>query len=118
MNIMPLMRCTSRSPATPVPYSFQQRHRAKISGLNGTFGVTSPCQVFQSRLAGDRSGGGGYCHAPHGSLRPIQPSTSIKSPRAPEAMISFAFAQTCELTRSDPICMMGVLFLPEYIIAA
>src|SRR6266700_1413581 len=29
MNIMPLIKWTSRSPATPVPYSFQQRQRAR-----------------------------------------------------------------------------------------
>src|SRR5258707_11894928 len=57
-NIMPLTKCTSRSPATPVPYSFQHRQRAKISGLNGRFG-TVPCQVSQSRFCGERSKGGG-----------------------------------------------------------
>src|SRR5678810_1329562 len=72
----PLMRWTSRSPATPVPYSFQQRQRAKILLLNGTLG-TVPCHVSQSRFSGERSGGGGYSHAPVGSLRPSEPSTSV-----------------------------------------
>src|SRR6266480_1845213 len=99
MNIIPLIRWTSKSPATPVPYSFQQRHRAKMIGLKGFFGETSPCQVSQSRFAGERSNGGGYCQAPQESLRPIHPYTSIKSPREPWAIISFALAQTCELTR-------------------
>jgi hypothetical protein len=54
-------------------------------------------------LAGERSGGGGYSHAPVGSLRPSQPSMSIMSPSIPLAIISFAFAQIWELTRCDPI---------------
>src|SRR5260370_23399041 len=55
MKFMPLTRWTRRSPARPVPYSFQQRQRAKILGLKGTLG-TSPCQVSQSRhLARRRS---------------------------------------------------------------
>ena len=66
---MPLIRCTSRSPATPVPYSFQQRQRANASGSKGFFGAV-PCHVSQSSVCGDRSGGGGYSHAPVGSLRP------------------------------------------------
>ena len=61
--IMPLIRWTNRSPATPVPYSLQQRHRAKASGSNGFFGAV-PCQVSQSRFCGERSNGGGYSHAP------------------------------------------------------
>src|SRR2546425_5908303 len=80
MNIIPLIRCTNRSPATPVPYSFQQRQRAKMKGSNGRLG-TVPCQVSQSRFLGDKSGGGGYSHAPVGSLRPSQPSTDRKSTR-------------------------------------
>ena len=75
VNSIPLIRCTIRSPATPVPYSFQHRQRAKIFGSKGRFG-TSPCQVSQSSVAGERSGGGGYTHAPVGSLRPSDPSTS------------------------------------------
>src|SRR5437773_1122133 len=59
MNIMPLTRWTSRSPATPVPYSFQQRHRAKILGSNARLG-TVPCQVSQSRFLGESSGGGAF----------------------------------------------------------
>ena len=70
---IPVMRWTIRSPATPVPYSFQHRQRAKILGSKGRFG-TSPCHVSQSRFAGERSGGGGYCQAPVGSLRPSEPS--------------------------------------------
>src|SRR2546430_5229254 len=52
MYIIPLTRCTSRSPATPVPYSFQQRHRAKMNGSNGRLG-TVPCHVSQSRFLGE-----------------------------------------------------------------
>src|SRR5436190_4811190 len=111
MNIMPLTRWTSRSPATPVPYSFQQRHRAKILGSNARLG-TVPCQVSQSRFLGERSGGGGYSHAPLGSLRPSQPSTSIRSPSVPWDISSFALAQICELTRCDPIWMMRPVRLP------
>src|SRR5205807_7271325 len=77
MNIMPLIRWTSRSPASPVPYSFQQRQRAKMLGSKARLG-TVPCQVSQSSVRGDRSGGGGYSHAPLGSLRPSHPSTSIR----------------------------------------
>src|SRR2546422_1992881 len=109
MNIMPLMRWTSRSPATPVPYSFQQRQRAKMLGSNARLG-TVPWQVSQSRVRGERSGGGGYCHAPVGSLRPSHPSTSIKSPSIPWAMSSLALAQIWELTRCDPICTMRPVF--------
>src|SRR6266404_3222662 len=99
---MPLTRCTSRSPATPVPYSFQQRQRAKILGLNATFGTVA-CHVSQSRFCGERSGGGGYSQAPLGSLRPKEPSTIMRSPNAPCATNSRAFARSAELTplRSD-----------------
>src|SRR6267143_5399276 len=100
---MPLTRWTSKSPATPVPYSFQQRQRAKIFGSKERFG-TVPCQVSQSSVSGERSGGGGYSHAPVGSLRPSEPSTSVKLPTAPCASISLAFAQITELTRCEPIC--------------
>src|ERR1051325_2799435 len=55
MNIIPLTRCTSRSPATPVPYSFQQRHRAKMRGSSGRLG-TVPCHVSQSRFEVERLG--------------------------------------------------------------
>src|SRR5437763_529613 len=96
---MPLTRWTSRSPATPVPYSFHDRQRAKILGSNGRFG-TRPCQVSQSRFCNERSGGGGYSHAPVGSFRPSHPSTNIKFPIAPFEIISLAFAQICERTRS------------------
>src|SRR5580693_3612071 len=102
MKFIPLTRCTSKSPARPVPYSFQQRQRAKILGLNGTFG-TVPCQVSQSKVEGDRSGGGGYSHAPVGSLRPSEPSTSVSVPIVPCAISSLAFAQITELTRCEPI---------------
>ena len=96
------MACTIRSPATPVPYSFQHRQRAKMLGSKGRLG-TSPCQVSQSRFAGERSGGGGYCQAPVGSLRPSEPSTSAMSPIVPSAMISRALAQRTELIRWEPI---------------
>src|SRR6266567_8829250 len=114
--IMPLIKCTRRSPATPVPYSFQQRQRAKIYGLKGTLG-TVPCQVSQSRFCGERSGGGGYCHAPVGSFRPSHPSTNIKSPIAPCEIIALALAQICELTRCEPICTMRPLFFAASSIA-
>ena len=109
MNIMPLIKWTSRSPATPVPYSFQQRQRAKMLGSNARLG-TVPCQVSQSRFRGDRSGGGGYCHAPVGSFRPSHPSTSIRSPSAPWEISSFALAQIWELTRCEPICTIRPVF--------
>src|SRR5438046_3224296 len=89
MNIMPLIKWTSRSPATPVPYSFQQRQRAKMFGSSGRLG-TSFCQVSQSRVLSERSGGGGYSHAPVGSFRPSQPSMSVRSPSMPCAIMSFA----------------------------
>src|SRR5205809_852754 len=107
MNIMPLTRCTSRSPATPVPYSFQQRQRAKMLGSKARLG-TVPCQVSQSRVCGDRSGGGGYCHAPVGLLRPSQPSTSIRSPIIPCAISSLTLAQICELTRQRVAAVVEV----------
>src|ERR1700674_4087098 len=106
---MPLTRWTRRSPATPVPYSFQHRQRAKILGLKGTLG-TAPCQVSQSRLAGERSGGGGYSQAPVGSLRPSEPSTRVSVPTMPEARTSLAFVQITELTRCEPICTMRPVF--------
>ena len=108
MNSMPLTRWTSRSPAKPVPYSFQQRQRAKILGSNGRFG-TVPCQVSQSSVCGERSGGGGYSQAPVGSFRPSHPSIIISSPSVPCAIMSFAFAQICELTRCEPIWTMRPL---------
>src|SRR5437870_237066 len=91
-----------RSPATPVPYSFQQRQRAKMLGSNPRFG-TVPCHVSQSRFCGERSGGGGYSHAPLGSLRPSEPSTIIRSPRVPCCTSSRALARSAELTRCEPI---------------
>src|SRR5205085_12099356 len=101
IKLMRVMRWTSSSPATPVPYSFQQRQRAKMFGSNGRFG-TSFCQVSQSSVCDDRSGGGGYSHAPVGSLRPFQPSTSVSSPSTPCAIISLALAQIGEVTRCEP----------------
>src|SRR5260370_34478472 len=110
---MPLTRCTSRSPATPVPYSFQQRQRAKYLGdMSGSQVrlVAPPCHVSQSKLLRDRSGGGGYSHAPVGSLRPREPSAKVRVPRMPEARSSLAFAQITELTRCEPICTMRPVF--------
>src|SRR5437773_1986937 len=79
MNSRPLMRWTSRTPATPVPYSFQQRQRAKMFGSNARLG-TSPCHISQSSVRGERSGGGGYSHAPVGSFRPSDPSSRSAAP--------------------------------------
>src|SRR6267142_3825184 len=110
---MPLTRCTSRSPARPVPYSFQQRQRAKYLGeVSGSHGrlVASPCQVSQSKLARERSGGGGYSHAPVGSLRPYVPSTSVIVPMIPLASSSLALAQMTELTRCEPISTTRPVF--------
>src|SRR5271154_2008958 len=93
---MPLIKCTSRSPATPVPYSFQHRQRANAFGSKGFFGAV-PCHVSQSRFSSDKSGGGGYSHAPVGSLRPNVASTKFNSPIAPWVYSSLAFAQSTEL---------------------
>src|SRR5439155_505088 len=82
---------------------------AKMLGSNARLG-TVPCQVSQSRVRGERSGGGGYCHAPVGSLRPSHPSTSIRSPSVPCAISSLALAQIWELTRCEPICTMRPVF--------
>src|SRR5262249_46058976 len=109
-NIIPLTRWTSRSPATPVPYAFQHRQRANLLGSKAILGLTFPCHVSQSRFCGERSNGGGYSHAPVGSFLPSQPSTIIRSPRAPCATISFAFAQRTELTRCEPICTIRLFF--------
>src|SRR2546426_8149368 len=79
-------------------------------GSNGRFG-TSFCQVSQSSVCGDKSGGGGYSHAPVGSFRPFQPSTSVRSPSTPCAIISLALAQTGELTRCEPTWRIRPLFL-------
>src|SRR5579864_8591874 len=102
---MPLMRCTIRSPATPVPYALQQRQRAKCKGLNGTLGA-SLSHVSQSRFCRERSGGGGYSHAPVGSFRPSVSSTISTSPIAPDLYSSFAIGdvEMVELTlgRNDP----------------
>src|SRR5215471_21832306 len=106
---IPLTRCTSRSPATPVPYSFQQRQRAKRLASNSCLGAV-PSHVSQSRVCGETSGGGGYSHAPVGSLRPREPSTRVKSPIVPLERSSFAFAQITELTRCEPICTIRPVF--------
>src|SRR5438309_4614100 len=107
MKFIPLTRWTRRSPARPVPYSFQQRQRAKylgeVSGSQGRL-VASPCQVPQSKLLRERSGGGGYSHAPVGSFRPSEPSTRVRVPTMPLARSSLALAQMTELTRCEPIC--------------
>src|SRR5208282_1614394 len=106
---MPDTRCTSKSPATPVPYSFQQRQRANHFGdMSGSQGrVVAPlCQVSQSKFFSERSGGGGYSHAPVGSLRPSDPSTRVNLPMAPAAIISLALAQMTELTRCEPTWTM------------
>src|SRR5258708_12643484 len=79
---MPLMRCTRQSPATPGAYSRQQRQRAKRFGSRGLFGVV-PSHVSQSRLVRDKSGGGGYSHAPVGLFLPKEASTRLRSPMAP-----------------------------------
>src|SRR5664280_3267978 len=78
VNIIPLIRWTIRSPPTPVPYSFQQRQRAKRSALNGIFGA-SLSHVSQSRVLVDKSVGGGYSQAPVGSFRPRVISTCSTS---------------------------------------
>src|SRR5713101_5575384 len=117
MKLTPLTRWTSRSPARPVPYSFQHRQRAKYLGdMSGSQGrlVASPCQVSQSKLARERSGGGGYTHAPVGSLRPSEPSTRVRVPMMPLARSSLALAQMTELTRGEPICTTR----PEFCAAA
>src|SRR6267378_916846 len=116
MKIMPLTRWTRRSPATPVPYSFQQRQRAKYLGeASGSQGrlVASPCHVSQSKLARERPGGGGYSHAPLGSLRPSEPSTRVRVPTMPLARSSLALAQRTELTRCEPICTTRPDFLAD-----
>ena len=66
MNIMPLTRWTSRSPATPVPYSFQQRQRAKMQRIERSLRARRPAMCPSRAFCGERSGGGGYCHAPVG----------------------------------------------------
>src|SRR5581483_7695879 len=66
---MPLIKCTIKSPPTPVPYSFQQRHLAKRFASKGIFGA-SLSHVSQSMVSGEASNGGGYSHAPVGELRP------------------------------------------------
>src|SRR5260370_4365833 len=120
MNIMPLTRWTSRSPATPVPYSFQQRQRAKylgdMSGSQARCGA-APCHVSQSRVFGERSKGGGYSHAPLGSLRPREPSTMARSPMVPCAISSLAFAQWTELTPCEPIWITLPVALPALTIS-
>src|SRR5271165_5575451 len=112
-NIMPLTRCTMRSPATPVPYSFQQRQRAKVMGSKAFLGAV-PSQVSQSKLSGERPGGGGYSHAPVGSLRPRESSTQMRSPMAPESYTCLALARRAELVRWEPIWTMR----PDFFAAA
>src|ERR1700675_599974 len=97
-NCIPLSKWTSKSPARPVPYSLQQRHRANRYGSNGFFGAV-PSHVSQSKYSGDKSAGGGYSQAPVGSLRPKLPSTRLSSPMAPLAKSSLAFAHKTELVR-------------------
>src|SRR5467141_3795540 len=120
MNIMPLTRCTRRSPATPVPYSFQQRQRAKYFGdMSGSQALcgAGPCHVSQSRVFWDRSKGGGYSHEPVGSLRPREPSTIMRSQIVPCALSSLAFEQRTELTRCEPIWMTRPVALPALTIS-
>src|SRR5713226_2938063 len=120
MKFTPLTRWTSKSPARPVPYSFQQRQRAKylgeVSGSQGRL-VASPCQVSQSKLESERSGGGGYSHAPVGSLRPSEPSTRVSVPMMPLERSSLALAQRTELTRCEPICTTRPVFCAAATIA-
>src|SRR5271165_6419088 len=105
---IPLIRCTIRSPPTPVPYSRQHLQRANRMGSNGIFGA-SFSHVSQSRFCGERSSGGGYCHAPLGSLRPRESSTNSTSPMAPSWYNPRALEQRAELTRCDPICTIRLL---------
>src|SRR4029077_14058697 len=104
----------------PVPYSFQQRQCAKylgdISGSQALCGAV-PCQVSQSSVLRERSKGGGYSHAPVGSLRPREPSTIMRSPMVPCAMSSLALAQRMELTRCEPIWMTRPVALPALTIS-
>src|SRR5258708_20314514 len=100
-NCIPLSKWTSKSPARPVPYSFQQRQRANRYGSNGFFGAV-PNQVSQSRFWGDRSAGGGYSQAPVGSLRPKLPSTRLSSPISPLSYRSFTSAPTTHPPPSPP----------------
>src|SRR5256886_7191508 len=76
-------------------------------GSSGRFG-TSFCQVSQSSVCGDKSGGGGYSHAPVGSFRPFQPSTSVRSPSTPCAIISLRSEEhTSELqSQSNLVCRL------------
>src|ERR1039458_2030391 len=113
---MPLIRWTIRSPPTPVPYSFQQRQRAKRYLSKGILGA-SFSQVSQSRLAGERSSGGGYSQAPVGSLRPKVSSTISTTPMAPDLYSSLALPHSTELTRCDPICTMRLFFWAASIIS-
>src|ERR1035437_9585824 len=110
VNIIPLIRWTIRSPPTPVPYSFQQRQRAKRSLLNGIFGASFN-HVSQSRVLGDKSVGGGYSHAPVGSLRPRVISTCSISPIDPPLYSSRAFSQSMELTLWEPISTIRLFFV-------
>src|SRR5580693_9810439 len=116
MKFMPLTRCTSKAPATPVPYWLQQRHRAKILGSNATFG-TLFCHVSQSKVCGERSGGGGYSQHPVGSLRPSEPSTRFRSPMMPCDRSSLDLAQITELTRCEPTWMMRPVFFCAFTIS-
>src|SRR5260370_16864204 len=110
-NCIPLSKWTSKSPAKPVPYSFQQRQRAKRNGSNGFFGAV-PSHVSQSRFSGDKSAGGGYSQAPVGSLRPKLPSTRLSSPMAPLANSSFALAHKTELVPCAPFSTIRSVFSP------
>src|SRR5690242_8325816 len=78
---IPLSRWTIRSPPTPVPYSFQHRQRANRYLSSGILGA-SLSHVSQSTFWGERSSGGGYCHAPLGLFLPKLNSTISISPMA------------------------------------
>ena len=65
-----------RSPPTPVPYSRQQRQRAKRMGRRESWAFHSARCPNRDSAAKDPSGGG-YCHAPLGSLRPMVSSTNL-----------------------------------------
>src|SRR5256886_16787762 len=102
-----MIRRPPRSTLFPYTTLFRSRQRAKMSGSNGRLG-TVPCHVSQSRFLGERSGGGGYSHAPVGSLRPSQPSTSIRSPSVPCAISSLRSEEhTSELqSQSNLVCRL------------
>ncbi len=107
---MPLIRWTIRSPPTPVPYSFQQRQRAKRYWVEGDLGSIVepgvPIEILRREIERRRifPGAGGIVAA-EGELDHFDVADGAR-------LVQFAGlgAEHAELTRCEPICTMRLFF--------